>query len=257
MTTPKEQPTEPTQTPAGRKHRASSAERATHRSPAIPRSQARSAQQSRAITRAARRLIIEKGLPFTTAELTKESGVALQTIYRHFDGKDQVVLAVMKEVIAEHAVRAEAEALLLNDPVARLRLYITGTLNSLRLGMDLTGPQCITAEHWRLYQLFPDDVARATQPFGALIERELVEAAAQGLLTPQNPTRDAWVAIRLVTATYHHYAFATVYDSVDEIADQVWAFCLAAFGGAQAAFPRESTISGNSRFSGTEEVGHA
>lgn len=226
--------------------RPSWAERATDRSPAVQRSRARSAQQLEAITRAARRLIQEKGTAFTTAELTKESGVALQTIYRHFAGKDQILLAVVEEVIAEQAVRVQAEAQLLSDPVERLRLYITGTLNSLRTGRDMTGPQFITAEHWRLHQLFPDDMARATQPFGDLIEQELRAAAAAGLLKPRDPRHDAWFTMKLVTATYHHYAFATAHESVESIAEHLWAFCLTAFGGDPAKHPSGPGTSGAS-----------
>ncbi|WP_436790404.1 TetR/AcrR family transcriptional regulator [Yinghuangia sp. YIM S10712] len=256
MTAPIEQP--PGETAgetagsAASESRASWAERTTDRSRTGQRS--RGTQQLQAIRRAARRLIGEKGTAFTTAELTKESGVALQTVYRHFAGKDQVILAVVEEVIAEEAVRVEAEARRLANPVARLRLYITGTLSSLRRGADLTGPQFITTEHWRLYQLFPEDMARAAQPFGDLIERELRAAVAEGLLASRDPARDAWVAMKLVTTTYHHYAFATAHDSVEEIAEQLWAFCLAGFGGDPTNDPSQAVAPPGSRDSETKEV---
>jgi AcrR family transcriptional regulator len=206
-------------------------DRATDRSPAVQRSRARSAQQMTAITRAAYRLIREKGTSFTTQDLTKEAGLALQTIYRHFPSKDQILLAVVEEVIADQSAVLEAAARQLPDPIARLRFYITSTLDSLRGDGDHSGPQFITAEHWRLHQLFPDEMAQASQPFGDLVERELREAAAQGLLRPRDPAADAWFVMKLVMSVYHHYAFATAKEPIDDIARKLWSFCLTALGG--------------------------
>ena len=56
------------------------AERAAERSPSVQRSRARSVQQARLIVDAARRLVAEKGENFTTQDLIKEAGVALQTV---------------------------------------------------------------------------------------------------------------------------------------------------------------------------------
>lgn len=209
---------------------AGAADRAAERSPAVQRSRARSEQQVRAITAAARRLTTAKGTAFTTADLCKESGVALQTVYRHFAGKDQVLLAVVEELIAEQAVYAGTLARQLPDPVSRLRYYVVGTLDSLRRAADLTGARFMVAEHWRLHQLFPDEIAAANQPYADLVAAELREAAAQGLLHPRNPDWDAWFVIKLVMSTYHHYAFATADERIDDILEHLWGFCCQAFG---------------------------
>ncbi|MGW0683963.1 TetR/AcrR family transcriptional regulator [Streptomyces sp. NPDC002754] len=207
------------------------ADHAADRSPSVQRSRARSVQQAQAITRAAHRLASEKGSAFTTQELTRESGVALQTIYRHFPSKDHILLALVEEIIAVQAARMQAAARELPDPVGRLRFYISHILDGLGDGRERTGPRFITAEHWRLHQLFPDEMARAAQPFGDLVERELREAAALGLLRPRDPAQDAWFAMKLVTSAYHHYAFATAHEPVEDVAGRLWEFCLAAFGG--------------------------
>ncbi|GGV45241.1 TetR family transcriptional regulator [Actinomadura cremea] len=220
---------------------ASWADRAADRSPAVQRSRTRSVQQVRGIVEAARRLIRAKGSSFTTQELVKEAGVALQTFYRHFAGKDELLLAVFEEEIGAEAERTDAAARLLSDPVARLHFLITSTLESLRdQGDDQggeIGPRFITAEHWRLHQLFPDEMARINQPFADLIERNLREAAATGLLRPSDPAADAWLAMELVMSVYHHYAFATAQGSLEDIAEGLWTFCLAAFGGDSGVRP--------------------
>jgi len=210
---------------------ASWAERAADRSPMVHRSRARSIEQARAMVDAARRLIAEKGERFTTQELVKEAGVALQTFYRHFGGKDQLLLAVMEDTIAEGAVRFEAAARHLRSPLARLRSYVTEALDSLHDG-DSAGPRFITAEHWRLYQLYPAEMAYATRPVTELFQREIEEAQAKGLVHPPDPERAAWLMTKLIMAAFHHYAFATDDEGAATIAEDTWAFCLGALGGA-------------------------
>jgi hypothetical protein len=59
--------------------RATWAERVADRSPVVRRSRDRGVEQARSIVAAARRLIESKGPNFTTQELIKEAGIALQT----------------------------------------------------------------------------------------------------------------------------------------------------------------------------------
>ena len=97
------------------------AARAADRSPSVQRSRARSVQQARVIVEAARRLIDEKGENFTTQELIKEAGVALQTFYRHFGSKDELLLAVLEENVEQGVDEMEAIAARESDPVEQLR----------------------------------------------------------------------------------------------------------------------------------------
>lgn len=210
-------------------------DRAADRSPAVQRSRDRSALRAAALVDAAQRLMSRKGSAFTTQELVKEAGVALQTFYRHFAGKDQLLLAVIERIIGERAARSAKAARRLKDPVARLRMHVTEPFNGLRGRRDTAQAQFITAEHWRLYQLFPDEVNRARQAYTDLIEQELREATAAGLLSSADPAKDAWLINQLVTSAYHHFAFAEDAQRVDEIVDHLWTFCLAAVGGGLEA----------------------
>src|SRR5262245_14332498 len=130
-------------------------DRAADRSPMVRRSRTRSAQQQKVIIDAARRLIAEQGAGFTTQELVKEAGVALQTFYRHFAGKDQLLLAVIEDAIAQNAAELDAQAKDFPDPVARLRFYVTATVGSMRDGDGRAAQQFVASEHWRLAQIFP------------------------------------------------------------------------------------------------------
>jgi AcrR family transcriptional regulator len=216
------------------------AERAADRSPSVQRRRSRSIQQTRVLIDAARRLISGKGGGFTIQELVKEAHVALQTFYRHFASKDQLLVAVIGDTIAEAAAQYEDEARHLPDPVARLRFYVTAVLQSVASDDAVAGPRFITAEHWRLHQLFPEEMAEATQPFADLVRQEIEAAAAAGLVGSTDHESDAWHITRLATAVYHHYAFARTDETVEEIADRLWAFCRAALRGPA---PTEGTPS--------------
>jgi len=188
---------------------------------------------------AARRLIAEKGARFTTQELVKEAGVAMQTFYRHFAGKDHLLIAVIEDMISEQVVRYEEAARDLPDPVARLRQHVMAALSGLgdeRRGLG--GPRFVTGEHWRLYQLYPEEMTYATRPYTALIAREIRAARQAGLLDVADVDRAAAYVELLVRSVYHHYAFAEKKEPAEVIGEQVWAFCLTGLGG-QAERPGE------------------
>jgi AcrR family transcriptional regulator len=207
-------------------------ERSVDRSPAMQRSRDRRIEQSKVIIDAARRLVTVKGSAFTLQELVKEAGVALNTIYRYFSGKDQLLLAVIEEMISESCQEYEQRSRHLPDPIERLRYYITTTLNPTSLGGDnAVGARFVTSEHWRLHRLYPEELAHATKPFTDLILREVVEATKSGVLRPSDPDTSAWLINQLVTAVFHHYAFAPNDGSREAMGERVWLFCLAALGG--------------------------
>ncbi|CUU55102.1 TetR family transcriptional regulator [Frankia sp. CcI49] len=214
------------------------AERAADRSPVVHRSRSRSIQQTRGIVDAARRLIAVKGSSFTTQELVKEAGVAMQTFYRHFTGKDQLLLAVIEDVVAESALRFEEAARAIPDPLSRLRYYLTTTVDG--LFEDIGWSRFVTSEHWRLRERFPKEIADADQPFTDLIERELRAAQDAGLLPPSDVGRDAEMVARVVMSVFHHYAFAHGRWSPQDIGDYLWEFCLG--GISRADNPRLTAL---------------
>jgi TetR/AcrR family transcriptional regulator len=211
------------------------AERAAERSPLVQRSRTRSIQQAQVIVDAARRLSAEKGSAFTTQELAKEAGVALQTFYRHFASKDELLLAVLEEIIAQSCAAYREQALELPDPLARLHFYVGRVLDA-TFDDDRATRQFTTSEHYRLQQLFPEELAIATKPFADLLVPEITEAQAAGLLAPGDVERSAWFVTQLVMATFHHYAF--VNEPMDDVGEELWRFCLRALGGD----PEGSTV---------------
>jgi TetR/AcrR family transcriptional regulator len=203
------------------------------RSPRVNRSRVRSMRQAGQMLDAARRLIRVKGDAFTTQELAKEAGVALQTFYRYFATKDELLLTLFGDLVAEGCAHFAEQAKDLSDPIARLRFYVTSTLDSIDAGGDdAAAARFVVSAHWQLQRNFPNDIAAAMRPFADLLLTEIHAGVAAGLLNPADPERAAWLINELVRAVHHHYAYAKV--RTPSMRDDLWEFCLRALGGKVA-----------------------
>ncbi len=182
---------------------------------------------------AARRLIQAKGDEFTTQELVAEAGVALQTFYRYFASKDELILAVIGDAMNDACEQWAATASEMPDPLDRLRFYLTSTLERLGGGQDAGTARFVVSAHWRLHRQFPKELAEAEKPFVDLLRGEVQAAVDAGLLNPADPEWDSWLLAELVRAVYHYYAFAPHDDAEMEVVkEKLWRFCLTALGGA-------------------------
>jgi len=212
-------------------------QRAAERSAAVQRSRERIANQVRLMLDAALRLIREKGDAFTTQELVKEAGVALQTFYRYFASKDELLLAVLADAMNDACTRWADAAKDLPDPVARLRFYITTVIEVLDSEAGAGGTaKFIVSTHWRLHQIFPEELAEAEKPFVDLLLAEISAGADAGLLAPANPEWAAWFIAELVRSVYHYHAHAPL---EPEATEHLWEFCLTALGGTPKATARK------------------
>jgi AcrR family transcriptional regulator len=207
--------------------------RAAERAPSVQNSRLRSMQRAQQIVDAARRLILSNEGEFTTHELVREAGIAIQTLYKHFPSKDHVMLAVLEDMIGEGMEGYRVAGASIEDPLERLRFYVRSVFESLK---D-PGNRFIPAEHWRLVQLYPDEVERARQPVADLFAKGLQDAAQRGLVAPADVEQAAWFTNQLLMSTFHHYAFATTREPPDVITDRMWAFLLTGFGGRPGAAP--------------------
>jgi AcrR family transcriptional regulator len=209
-------------------------ERAVERSAAVQRSRLRIAKQVREMLDAARRLIAANGDEFTTQELVAEAGVALQTFYRYFSSKDELLLAVIGDAMTDACERWSETAGKLSNPLDRLRYYITSTLE----GLDGDGSHAATARfivstRWQLHRHFPAELAETERPFVDLLRREVNCAIEEGLLNRIDSEWDPWFIAELARSVFHFYAFAAHNsDELELVKERLWRFCLTALGGA-------------------------
>ena len=142
---------------------------------------------------AARRLIDAKGDEFTTQELVAEAGVALQTFYRYFASKDELLLAVIGDAMTDACERWADAAAELPDPLARLRYYLTSTLELLEGdGNKAATARFIVSTRWQLHRNYAKELAEAEKPFVDLVRGEVNAAIEAGLLNPADPEWDSW-----------------------------------------------------------------
>ena len=179
---------------------------------------------------AAMRLIVAKGEDFTTQELVKEAGVALQTFYRYFPSKDELLLAVIGHAMTEACERWELAGRDLPNALERLRFYMFSALESRGEQPTDATARFVVATHWRLNRIFPKELADAEQPYVDLLARTIKEAVAEGDLQPADADWGAWFISELVRTVYHDYAYTG--KPTEPMQDQLWQFCLRALGGA-------------------------
>jgi AcrR family transcriptional regulator len=213
------------------------ARRAIEHSPSVQLSRRRSVDQARAIVEAGRRLVAQKGVDFTTRDLIKEAGIALQTFYRYFSGKDQLLLAVIEDLLTEVAASFEQSAQGIHDPVERLRSYVVRTITSEGefTAFGPMGAQFMAVERWRLQQAYPEEMESARRPFLELIQREIEAAAAAGQLNPPNAADTAWFVSELITMVHYHHALMPAKEPIERVAEELWAFCLTGLRGPGTA----------------------
>ncbi|MBI3227608.1 MAG: TetR/AcrR family transcriptional regulator [Mycolicibacterium cosmeticum] len=182
---------------------------------------------------AAGRLIVAKGGEFTTQELVAEAGVALQTFYRYFNSKDELLLAVIGDAMTDACEKWATAAADLDDPLARLRFYVTATLQRLDgAGADGARARFVVSARWQLHRNHAVELAEAERPFVDLLRGEVEAATAAGVLNSTDAERDSWLVAELARSVFHFYTFATAADGELEIVtEKLWCFCLAALGG--------------------------
>jgi TetR/AcrR family transcriptional regulator len=208
-------------------------ERAVERSAAVQRSRSRIARQVREMLAAAGRLIDTQGDEFTTAQLCAEAGVALQTFYRYFASKDELLLAVIADAMTDACERWAAAAAELPDPLGRLKYYLTSTLGPLNSrGVAAAKARFIVSTRWQLHRNYAEELAEAEKPFVDLLRVEVNAAIADGLLDSPDSEWDPWFLADLARSVFHFYAFVPYTDDeLDVVKERLWRFCLSALGG--------------------------
>jgi AcrR family transcriptional regulator len=218
------------------------------RDPDVPawRQRAVSRSLSAARTRAERRaqrlldaafeLIDEKGTAdFTIQEVVDRSKQSLRGFYQYFDGKDELLFALLEENIRESIEDMRAAVESESEPLARLRAFTI----RLHEWCEPLGTQRKRGAHNRLpisefsMQLAvkdPERLAAAMAPVSRLLVELLDAAVAAGVIRATDTRRAAllvqqavmysWLMSRLAGKTRVHVT-----------AEEAWEFCLHGLAG--------------------------
>ena len=161
---------------------------------------------------------------FTVKQVAKRANVALQTFYRHFDSKDELLLAMFEEAIEQGAKPFIVESAGL-PPVERLHHLVTVPL---LLNYDERAKRINrwrSRERQRLVEVFPHEVEAVVDPFRGAVVDAIVAVCEAGAATCDDPAIAGAIVVHLVqTMTYAVHGGGLVADPA-ELAEQVWRLC--------------------------------
>jgi len=201
-------------------------DRAVQRSLAVARD--RSSARARLLVDSARRLAASGHAAFTIADVATEAGISLRSFYRHFAGRDELLLALMEEEARTGA--GVLERVLGDDdgPLERLQHCVEILCDFVVSGSGYAA--LLVREHLRLGEEHPDELRAALDPLLTVIDTELGRAATLGVARAADRF-DAATVLALVLTHVH----ATAVLAPEELAPsaRVWAFCRAALAPAE------------------------
>jgi AcrR family transcriptional regulator len=124
-------------------------------------------------------------------DIVREAGLSNQAFYRHFTGKDELLVAILDDGQRQMVTYLEHRMSGAPTGEARIRAWIEGVMEQARnaAAADNTRPFAINSA--RLADRFPDEVARSRE----LLVRPLREAVAE---VGDDPQRDADAVYHLV-----------------------------------------------------------
>lgn len=207
--------------------------RALDRSELMRRSQERVLKTAEKLIAAARTLYSQSaGRDFTVQEVANVAGVSLQTFYRHFKSKDDLMLAVYESTVQESAEALRATCGSVEDPVERLRVC---TVAGLRRGLKRHAGVhiwMVVTEHARLARTFPDEVVEAFRPYQNLLVECIELGVAQQVFRPGLPAADAaQVVATLVSGLYNSLGNRPApHPETDQRLAAAWTFILSGLG---------------------------
>jgi TetR/AcrR family transcriptional regulator len=157
---------------------------------------------------------------FTVRQVVDRAGVALQTFYRYFGNKDELLLAMFEQSMREGADRVLAFPV--EDPVERLRYIVTRPI--VRDFDERT--ERVTRwrgrERQRLIEFFPDAVEAVYEPYRAAIASTIVAVCDAGRGFCDEPDVDAKLILHLVQEMTHGVRGGGIDDPPELVAERLW-----------------------------------
>ncbi len=173
---------------------------------------------------AARRVLERAGVEeaVTLRATAREAGVTAPAIYAHFEGREQIVEAVIATAFDEFATAVAGDARAIEDPLARLR---AGCRAYLRYGRDHPESYRILFSRPRPSAL-PSVAAAAADVFTTLVEA-IAGCVRTGRSASDDPRGDAtalWVALHGLTSlppSHPRFPWPDEQQTLDSLVDRL------------------------------------
>jgi AcrR family transcriptional regulator len=157
---------------------------------------------------------------FTVAQLASRSGLSLKAFYSCFQGKDDLLLALLAE---DSRIGADVLALRIGTRTGSvaLRAYVFELFDMLTLPGAIGYAGVLVREHRRLTELHDDELRDALAPLVDLLAR---------YVDSEDPKRDARTMFAVLLEGIHDIVVGRVADT-RELARYLVCFCTEGVGG--------------------------
>jgi AcrR family transcriptional regulator len=161
---------------------------------------------------------------FTVKQVTERANVALQTFYRHFPSKDELLLAMLEESISQGA-RSFITSAAGDPPTERLRRLVTTPIllpfdeNARRIN------RWRARERQRLLEVFPEAVEAVFEPYRAALVAALVAARDAGVAACDDPELTGTIVMHLVQSMTHAVHGGGLDTPPAAAAESIWQLC--------------------------------
>jgi TetR/AcrR family transcriptional regulator len=161
---------------------------------------------------------------FTVKQVAERANVALQTLYRHFGSKDELLLAMFEEAIDQGAKPFIAESAGY-PPVERLHHLVTAPFLFTYDDRAQRINRWRARERQRLVEAFPHEVEAVLEPYRAAVVDAIVAVCDAGVGLCDDPEMAGTIVTHLVqTMTLAVHGGGLVADS-EALAERVWRLC--------------------------------
>jgi TetR/AcrR family transcriptional regulator len=196
-------------------------DRALERTLAVARE--RQGARARSLVDAARGLAASGKPAFTIADVAAEAGVSLRSFYRHFAGRDELLLALIEEEARTGVVALREGISDVAAPLERVQRCVEMLSEFVVTGSGYAA--LLVREHLRLAEAHPDELRAALDPLLDVVEAALHDAAAAGVLRPA----DRFDAATVLTLVLTHVHGASVLAPEEHApSHRIWELCRAA-----------------------------
>lgn len=191
----------------------------------------RAVSRSGQILDAARSLLAETGgIDFTVQEIVDRSGLSLRSFYKHFAGKDELLLALFEDLLRAFADDLRSEVDLVEDPVDQLRAYVLGFSRRAEAS-GAHGGRALGTYHVRMLEVRRQEFVTALAPQIQLLHEIVDRGVRAGRFRDD---LDVGALTGLLTITLMAAAQMAVLDvhlSGSSLGgEELWAWCAAAVG---------------------------
>jgi AcrR family transcriptional regulator len=151
------------------------------------------------------------------SEIVAEAGLSNQAFYRHFRGKDELLLAISDEGLRLLVGYLEHQMAKEDTGLARVRRWVEGILAQAAqpVAADATRPVVLNRE--RLTAAFPEECRRSEERIKEPLRRAVVLAAERGEIVGADTERDVEAAFRLALGSMQDWLTSRYLPSQDDV----------------------------------------